>query len=128
MKYDIAFDLYNTLCTSIRKNHPEDILKVQPKRKMLHILKELKSKGHRIIIFTRRDACGRGGRALTIKWLDKHNVPYDELITEKPHFDILIDDRTANGAGEFQGELIQFGTEKFPNLEQTLKYLLNEKK
>ena len=38
--------------------------------------------------------------------------------------DILIDDRTANGAGEFEGELIQFGTEKFPNWEQTLKYLL----
>ena len=38
--------------------------------------------------------------------------------------DILIDDRTANGAGEFQGELIQFGTEKFPNWQQTLKYLL----
>jgi 5'(3')-deoxyribonucleotidase len=38
--------------------------------------------------------------------------------------DILIDDRTANGAGEFDGELIQFGTEKFPNWEQTLKYLL----
>ena len=38
--------------------------------------------------------------------------------------DILIDDRTANGAGEFKGELIQFGTEKFPNWEQTLKYLL----
>ena len=38
--------------------------------------------------------------------------------------DILIDDRTANGAGEFEGELIQFGTKKFPNWEQTLKYLL----
>jgi len=38
--------------------------------------------------------------------------------------DYLIDDRTANGAGEFKGELIQFGTEKFPNWEQTLKYLL----
>ena len=38
--------------------------------------------------------------------------------------DILIDDRTANGAGEFQGELMQFGTEKYPNWEQTLKYLL----
>ncbi len=26
--------------------------------------------------------------------------------------DFLIDDRTKNGAGEFQGELIQFGTEQ----------------
>ena len=37
--------------------------------------------------------------------------------------DYLIDDRTANGAGEFKGELIQFGTEKFPNWEVVLDYL-----
>lgn len=38
--------------------------------------------------------------------------------------DILIDDRTANGAGEFQGELIQFGTEKYPDWKTVIKYLL----
>ena len=38
--------------------------------------------------------------------------------------DILIDDRTANGAGEFQGELIQFGTEKYPNWKTVIKHLL----
>ena len=38
--------------------------------------------------------------------------------------DILIDDRTANGAGEFQGELIQFGTEKYPDWRTVIKYLL----
>lgn len=37
--------------------------------------------------------------------------------------DILIDDRTVNGAGDFQGELIQFGTEKYPNWTEVLKYL-----
>lgn len=37
--------------------------------------------------------------------------------------DYLIDDRTANGAGEFKGELIQFGTEKYPNWETVLNYL-----
>ena len=35
----------------------------------------------------------------------------------------LIDDRTANGAGEFKGELIQFGTEKYPNWAAVLDYL-----
>ena len=38
--------------------------------------------------------------------------------------DILIDDRTANGAGEFQGELIQFGTEKYPDWQTVIKHLL----
>ena len=40
--------------------------------------------------------------------------------------DILIDDRTKNGAGEFDGELIQFGTDKYPNWKIVIKYLLNE--
>jgi len=45
--------------------------------------------------------------------------------------DYLIDDRTANGAGEFKGELLQFGwhyeTEtwnEYPNWESILKKLL----
>ena len=38
--------------------------------------------------------------------------------------DYLIDDRTANGAGEFGGELIQYGTEKFPTAESIENYLL----
>ena len=38
--------------------------------------------------------------------------------------DYLIDDRTKNGAGEFKGELMHFGTDKFPNWDSVLKYLL----
>ena len=37
--------------------------------------------------------------------------------------DYLIDDRTKNGAGEFSGELIQFGDDAFPNWEAILNYL-----
>jgi len=39
--------------------------------------------------------------------------------------DFLIDDRLANGAGEFEGELIRFGSERFPNWKVVLEYLLN---
>ena len=38
--------------------------------------------------------------------------------------DYLIDDRTANGADKFLGELIHFGSEKFPNWESVCKYLI----
>ena len=38
--------------------------------------------------------------------------------------DYLIDDRTANGVGEFQGEHIHFGTERFPDWKSVLEYLL----
>jgi len=37
--------------------------------------------------------------------------------------DYLIDDRTANGAGEFEGEHIHFGTDVFPGWEAVMKYL-----
>lgn len=37
--------------------------------------------------------------------------------------DYLIDDRTVNGAGEFTGEHIHFGTEKFPDWDAVLNYL-----
>lgn len=38
--------------------------------------------------------------------------------------DILIDDRSNNGAEKFQGEWIQFGSDKFLNWESILNYLL----
>jgi 5'-nucleotidase len=41
--------------------------------------------------------------------------------------DFLIDDRTKNGAGEFQGELIQFGSEKFPGWKEVVEYLMERK-
>ena len=41
------------------------------------------------------------------------------------HGDYLIDDRTKNGAGEFKGELIQFGTDKFPDWKSVCSYLLD---
>ena len=37
--------------------------------------------------------------------------------------DFLVDDRTKNGADKFEGELIQFGTSKFPNWNSMVKYL-----
>ena len=37
--------------------------------------------------------------------------------------DYLIDDRTANGAGEFEGKHIHFGTEEFPGWDAVLEYL-----
>lgn len=40
--------------------------------------------------------------------------------------DFLVDDRLHNGAGEFTGELIQFGSEKFKDWEVVTKYLLTK--
>lgn len=42
--------------------------------------------------------------------------------------DYLIDDRIKNGVLTFKGEHIHFGTEKFPNWEVVVNYLLNKEK
>lgn len=39
--------------------------------------------------------------------------------------DFLIDDRRKNGAGKFKGELIRFGTKRYPNWEKVVEYLLS---
>ncbi|MCB0481913.1 MAG: hypothetical protein KDC83_10810 [Flavobacteriales bacterium] len=65
-------------------------------------------------------------------WVKKHlgDKAWKRLILShhknlnKGHY--LIDDRTANGAGEFEGELIQFGVGKFENWEGVLGYLENK--
>lgn len=38
--------------------------------------------------------------------------------------DYLIDDREKNGASEFEGELIKFGSERFPDWKSVLEYLI----
>ena len=40
--------------------------------------------------------------------------------------DFLIDDRTANGAGDFKGIHIHFGSEEFPDWDAVLKFLLKQ--
>jgi len=42
--------------------------------------------------------------------------------------DYLIDDRTKNGALDFKGELILFGSQNFPNWDICLNYLLEKAK
>jgi 5'(3')-deoxyribonucleotidase len=63
-------------------------------------------------------------------WVKKHlpQVAQKRLILShnkhlnKGHY--LIDDRKANGAGDFEGEHIHFGQEPFPNWDTVLDYLL----
>ena len=65
-------------------------------------------------------------------WIAKY---FDEKLIRKRlilcHFknflsgDYLIDDRRHNGAKDFQGEWLHFGSDKFPNWKSILKYLLD---
>ena len=42
--------------------------------------------------------------------------------------DYLIDDRGKNGTSEFEGEWIHFGTDRFPDWQSVLEYLMQENK
>jgi 5'-nucleotidase len=63
-------------------------------------------------------------------WVEKYfgELAFKRLITthrkDLAKGDYLIDDRTFNGAGEFEGEHINFGTERFPNWESVVNYLV----
>jgi 5'(3')-deoxyribonucleotidase len=64
------------------------------------------------------------------EWLNEHfgDKAYKNLkLTHHKHLclgDYLIDDRLKNGAGQFKGEHIHFATEKFPDWDSVLKYLI----
>lgn len=64
-----------------------------------------------------------------LKWVKKHlgDNAYKRLIlTHHKNLnkgDFLIDDRTKNGAGEFEGELILFGSEEYPDWNSVVCYL-----
>lgn len=68
------------------------------------------------------------------QWVEKHlgSAAHKRLIlSHNKHMNVghyLIDDRTANGAGKFTGELIQFGNEQFPDWKAVIKYLIDGKR
>jgi len=68
-----------------------------------------------------------------LRWVKKYlgQVAYKRLILSHHKNlnmgDFLIDDRTKNGAGEFMGEHIHFGTEKFPGWKSVVNYLENNR-
>ena len=64
------------------------------------------------------------------KWLQKYFGEWVDkrlILTHRKDLvigDILIDDRIKNGAGEFKGTFIQFGSVVYPNWERILQYLI----
>lgn len=69
-----------------------------------------------------------------VEWIRKHFGEGEESVLYKRviithHKDLnkgdyLVDDRTKNGAGQFEGELNQFGTDQFKKWGLVLEYLL----
>lgn len=100
----LIFDIDGTLCPIKKKEESYDEL--IPFGEMVEKLRFYKEQGARIVLFTSRNMNTFKGNigeinAITAKtllaWLDKWEIPYDEIIYGKPwpgHKGFYIDDRT----------------------------------
>ncbi len=90
-KGTMVFDLDGTICPIKKKDELyEDLV---PYNEMIEKIRELKEIGFRITIFTSRNMKTHGGNIglinantakIILKWLDKWDIPYDEIIYGKP--------------------------------------------
>lgn len=89
----IAVDIDGVLATKLDNgNYPEDYVKKKALDKAVESLKWLNSLGYYVYLFSARY---EADREVTEQWLEQHGFKglYQELILDKPKYDILIDDR-----------------------------------
>ena len=95
----ICIDLDGVICQL--KKEGETYENLLPVNGAPESLKALKAAGHYVIINTARHmkTCqGNLGMVtarislITLKWLEKYDIPYDEIYFGKPHADVYIDD------------------------------------
>ena len=99
-----CFDIDGTLCPIKKKD--EEYIDLVPYKEMLDKLKEYKEGGAKIVLFTSRNMNSYNGNIglinantakVLLKWLEKWEIPYDEIIYGKPwpgHKGFYVDDRT----------------------------------
>lgn len=105
-KLNLCFDLDGTI---VQKG--SDYSNLKPIEGMSELIRELKSKGHKITIYTARNMNTYGGNLGLITfnqvpvitdWLQKNNIPIDELYIGKPNADAFIDDKGIHFSGNVQ--------------------------
>ena len=102
--YSFVFDIDGTLCPIKKKEEKyEDLV---PYKEMVEKLRQYKELGAKIVLFTSRNMNSYNGNIGLINkntarilqdWLDKWEIPYDEIIYGKPwpgHKGFYLDDRT----------------------------------
>lgn len=99
-KLRICFDLDGVIC--YLKEKGQEYSDCFPNYATINLMKNLHDKGHTIIINTARNmqtnnqnvgATVKAIGKITLDWLEKYNVPYDEIYFGKPNAHITIDDR-----------------------------------
>ena len=103
-----VFDVDGSLCPVKKEDERyEDIV---PYREMVEKIREYKSGGAKIVLLTSRNMNSFNGNIglinantakVLLAWLDKWDIPYDEIIYGKPwagHHGFYVDDRTVRPA------------------------------
>lgn len=92
-----VIDLDNTICESNRNKSYKDLLPIIP---VIDKIRQLKNSGAYIIIHTARGMKSNKGdkgaidafvRPIIERWLQKHDIPYHELIVAKPGYKSFTD-------------------------------------
>ncbi|MCO8248558.1 HAD-IIIC family phosphatase [Comamonas thiooxydans] len=85
----IVMDLDETICSTVNGDYANSI----PKPDVIERMREFKAQGFEIVISTSRNMRTYEGNVgkinantlpIIVGWLDKHEVPYDEIYTGKP--------------------------------------------
>jgi len=96
----IVIDLDGTICTLKTSNETYADVQLKPGAK--DFIKKLRQEGHYVIVQTARNmaTCESNlGKVLknvgkvTLEWLEKNEIEYDEIYFGKPNGHIYIDDR-----------------------------------
>jgi capsule biosynthesis phosphatase len=96
----ICFDIDGTIAELREKGQLYS--EVVPKKGAVEKLHKLKEEGHYIILHTARNMetfSGNVGKVISVqgpllfKWLEKYDIPYDEIYFGKPSADYYVDDK-----------------------------------
>jgi capsule biosynthesis phosphatase len=96
----IVIDLDGTICPI--KGPTESYGDLLPLPGAAERIRQLRASGHYIIIQTARNMATRGSNVgavmkhvgkVTLDWLERHGIEYDELYFGKPNADVYVDDR-----------------------------------
>jgi capsule biosynthesis phosphatase len=111
----IVIDLDGTICP-IKKEH-QHYSDLEPLPGAVEKIVEIKELGHYIIIMTARNMATQEANLgkvmknigkVTLDWLEKHKIPFDEIHFGKPNAHLYIDDRAFrfNSWDEINGEML----------------------
>lgn len=119
----ICIDLDGVICEL--KNGSQTYADVSPRDGAAEAIKALRKSGHEVIIYTARHMKTCGGDigkviarqgAVTLEWLAKHGIEFDEIHFGKPWADVYVDD---NAVRFFSWE--GFDPTSYKSVESTIK-------